>query len=492
MRIDKNKDTMSIRYKNKEWIKGATRNMSFLHQCLCSGYTRTNDFGAPKSSLNVSVTFDGTKTDFLTEVKSLESFSNGLVQMSFDSKKIKALQVKYKNFSKEFLFSLDEMNKNLNIKNFNLFSKQYERFGSGLWLTTVMGRCVFETLREKLTILGYAQDIDDICASITYPQEHTPLSSSRLELLEIGFSDISTPEKLQKQLQKWLVKFGHIPVNFCEEPWSITDAQKQFTDIQKGNPKKTYDAMVANHAEKIKTKKEWLQKINNKEISLLAHALAVCTTINEFRKNVFCRVSLGYRPSFQKIAELSGSNSWRDCFFLTPEEIKKILSGKKLNIKKIKEQRKIVGIISDSKGGLSFMNKKTLNLFLQESSFGKQNKNSQETNLSEVKGTVANKGKVRGTVKVVLSRSEFDKFKKGDILVATMTSVDFVPIMEMAAAFVTNEGGITSHASIVAREMNKPCIIGTKIATKVLKDGDLVEVDANTGIVKILKKAGKK
>jgi pyruvate,water dikinase len=52
---------------------------------------------------------------------------------------------------------------------------------------------------------------------------------------------------------------------------------------------------------------------------------------------------------------------------------------------------------------------------------------------------------------------------------------------------VTDEGGVTCHAAIVAREMKKPCIIGTKIATKVLKDGDLVEVDANKGVVKILK-----
>ena len=62
-----------------------------------------------------------------------------------------------------------------------------------------------------------------------------------------------------------------------------------------------------------------------------------------------------------------------------------------------------------------------------------------------------------------------------------------MPAMEKAAAFVTDEGGITCHAAIVAREMKKPCIIGTKIATKVLKDGDLVEVDAEKGIVRILK-----
>jgi len=60
--------------------------------------------------------------------------------------------------------------------------------------------------------------------------------------------------------------------------------------------------------------------------------------------------------------------------------------------------------------------------------------------------------------------------------------------MARAAAFVTNEGGITSHASIVAREMGKPCIIGTKNATQILKDGDLVEVDANNGVIKIIEK----
>ena len=70
-----------------------------------------------------------------------------------------------------------------------------------------------------------------------------------------------------------------------------------------------------------------------------------------------------------------------------------------------------------------------------------------------------------------------------------MTSVDFVPIMDKAGAFVTNEGGITSHAAIVSREMNKPCIIGTQNATQVIKDGDMVEVDAERGIVKILERS---
>ena len=79
------------------------------------------------------------------------------------------------------------------------------------------------------------------------------------------------------------------------------------------------------------------------------------------------------------------------------------------------------------------------------------------------------------------------KMKKGDIMVSIATDPDVVPAMKMAAAIVTEQGGITSHAAIVSRELGIPCIIGTKIATEVLKDGDMVEVNVNHGWVRKLK-----
>jgi phosphoenolpyruvate synthase/pyruvate phosphate dikinase len=106
--------------------------------------------------------------------------------------------------------------------------------------------------------------------------------------------------------------------------------------------------------------------------------------------------------------------------------------------------------------------------------------------VSELRGTSAFSGVVRGTVKIVISGNDFHKVKKGDILVTSTTRPDFIKVMEEAAAFVTNEGGMLSHAAILAREMKKPCVIGTKNATKVLKDGDMVEVDAENGIVRII------
>jgi phosphohistidine swiveling domain-containing protein len=104
--------------------------------------------------------------------------------------------------------------------------------------------------------------------------------------------------------------------------------------------------------------------------------------------------------------------------------------------------------------------------------------------VTEISGHVACLGYARGIVRIIRNKSDIGKVQKGDVLVASATSPDYLPAMHKACAFVTDQGGISSHASIVAREMKKPCIIGTKVATKVFKDGDLVEVDANNGTVR--------
>ncbi len=104
--------------------------------------------------------------------------------------------------------------------------------------------------------------------------------------------------------------------------------------------------------------------------------------------------------------------------------------------------------------------------------------------LTDVKGQCAWKGKARGIVKIVNNASQMSKFNSGDILFSINTNPSLMPIIRKAAAIVTDEGGITCHAAIVARELRIPCIIGTRFATKVYKDGDEVEVNATKGIVR--------
>lgn len=105
----------------------------------------------------------------------------------------------------------------------------------------------------------------------------------------------------------------------------------------------------------------------------------------------------------------------------------------------------------------------------------------------QLKGDIAQKGIVRGYVRRVMGHKQINQIKKGEILVSPMTMPDFLPAMKKAAAFVTDEGGVVCHAAIVARELKKPCIVGTKFATQILKDGDYIEVNANKGIINILK-----
>ncbi|MFA5886274.1 MAG: PEP-utilizing enzyme [Patescibacteria group bacterium] len=108
------------------------------------------------------------------------------------------------------------------------------------------------------------------------------------------------------------------------------------------------------------------------------------------------------------------------------------------------------------------------------------------TEMTEIRGLIACPGKIKGEVVVINKKSEFRKMMPGKILVTTMTRPDFLPLMRQAAAVVTDEGGITSHAAIVSRELKIPCIIGTQVGTKVLKDGYQVEVNANHGVVLVL------
>jgi pyruvate, water dikinase len=105
------------------------------------------------------------------------------------------------------------------------------------------------------------------------------------------------------------------------------------------------------------------------------------------------------------------------------------------------------------------------------------------TDLPILTGAPASPGIGTGSVKVLKSPKEIEKVKNGDILVAPMTSPDYVPAMKRAAGIVTNEGGQTSHAAIVSRELGIPCIVGTREATKLLKDHDIVTVDGSKGFV---------
>ena len=100
-----------------------------------------------------------------------------------------------------------------------------------------------------------------------------------------------------------------------------------------------------------------------------------------------------------------------------------------------------------------------------------------------ISGQIGSRGVVEGIVRIVFDPEKAEHFTEGDILVTGMTRPEFVPLMGRASAIITDEGGVTCHAAIISREMRMPCIIGTKIGTMVLRDGERVRVDAENGCV---------
>lgn len=480
--------------KKNQWKLVITRNLSFWTQCLSTKghYYNSKDFGVDKSVELLFIVENSTEVHLFTRPKNLEEYKRSVMKAVSTKAKIEKLKEKYQRYAKELLIAIRKCEKSLTVSNWEKLIKEYQRFTAGLFLTSIIGRSGAELLIVKLKEKGFSETkIPGILAIITYPKKHTPLFDSQLNLLTIGErvqSKTTKDNQINNYLEKWLEEYGHVPVGFCGNSWKLADAKKQLEEVLKKDCKEEKVAIKKNHKKKIDEAKVLLKKINDKEIETLALAVQEGTSLNEFRKDIFSRVSLGLYSVFAHIANFYNFSDWKFCFYLLPEEITSMLKGRKIPVSEIVKKRKVVGMRIATSGDLVFLNDSDLNSFFSHVKLiqGKSKKKNEK--VKQIKGLSANNGKVQGIVKVVLGSKDFNKFKTNEILVTAMTSVDFIPIMEKAAAFITNEGGITSHASIVAREMNKPCIIGTKIATKVLKDGDLVEVDANKGVVRVLKR----
>ena len=170
-----------------------------------------------------------------------------------------------------------------------------------------------------------------------------------------------------------------------------------------------------------------------------------------------------------------------DLGYLTLEEVEESISTGKLPVEKIVQRKNSPFVLTGNGSNLKIF---VTDIPQRYKKIREHVENSRETNM--VSGVIAQKGTAVGEVIIINSFHDIKKVGEGQILVANTTHPDYLPAMQRAAAFVTNEGGVISHAAIVAREMKKPCIVNTKFATKVFQNGDRVEVDAERGIVRKL------
>ncbi len=241
--------------------------------------------------------------------------------------------------------------------------------------------------------------------------------------------------------------------------------------------KKVHD--IESHAQHvIERKKQLVSKYKiSSEISDIAEGLVYCVGWQDLRKQF---IFIANHIITQFITEISRRShiSVDELAYYTSAELIDLLSGKRIDASK---RSGGYLIYYTERGNLSFKEGASALRFIEP-----YRTVAAEDTIREFKGMVVSLGThavVSGRAKILLT-PDVSKMEQGDILVAPMTSPDFIVAMRKAAAIVTDEGGMTSHAAIVSRELKIPCVCATRIATKVLKDGDLVEVDAKNGIVR--------
>lgn len=262
---------------------------------------------------------------------------------------------------------------------------------------------------------------------------------------------------------------------FNEKSLTVADFKKKLNKILK--TKENLKDARKKLKEKNKKRKKLISEIRPSEkIKRLIDFSSTCTYFKDFIRGNLNRLHYFIRLIFKEIARRT-DNNWEEIASLIPKELNENLLKEKRKIKK----RNIAVLFSDKKGVHLILNKNAQQKIEEIKKIGLLQ------DIKEIKGISVNPGKIIGRV-LLVKKIDNIRGKKDFILVSSMTTPDLVPAAKIAKAIITDEGGITCHAAIVSRELNIPCIIGTKIATKVLKDGQLVEVDANKGIVKILKK----
>jgi phosphohistidine swiveling domain-containing protein len=300
-----------------------------------------------------------------------------------------------------------------------------------------------------------------------------------LELFEKDEKEIleNLPEELRKDIKNYLKDYSWVPtrgghVNKELKGIQVISRLKELVKQDCENKLRQIEN------EKIENElKEVLEEIKpDDKFLIFIDALRNFIHLRTHRTDTIYRNFFGLKGFFTEIAKRL-SLEVLDITHMNPEEIINLL---KFMPSDLEERRKDFDYLMMAGDLRSFTGKELeehRNLFKKED----------YSHIKELKGTTANPGYAKGIAKVFHQDGDTSKVNKGDILIAFMTNASFVAAMDKAAAFVTNEGGILCHASILAREMGKPCVIGTDIATKVFKDGDLVEVDAEKGIVRRLK-----
>ena len=389
--------------------------------------------------------------------------------------------IKNKDFGK---LSYDELAKEMKI-----FSDMFVMsFISGMtrpddFLTYAFER---ELKKDKFS----EEDIKFIFSKISTCPNSRPLSYSEepVDLLKIAL-EAKKGKNIDSLLDEHIEKYAWLkgPVGFIDTSFTKEDYLERLENLKDANIEKRLKTILDVRKnddieyEKIMNKYKFSPRAE-KIIKAIRSFVLLRTYTTEYSDHLFY---IGRNTLFKEISQRTNIDP-QDLIMLEDKEIISILKNNG------KMSKKIAKLLDSRKKAFAILwiNGKVEKIFGEEvfslqnevaNIFKTSNNSDQKDESNVLIGNIANKGKVKGVARILKSYEDIYKVRNGDIIVATMTTPDYISAMEKASGFITDEGGITCHAAILSREFDVPCIVGTINATSEIKDGEIIELDAYTG-----------
>lgn len=334
-----------------------------------------------------------------------------------------------------------------------------------------------EIIKNEIKI---KKNIDEILSKIIL--SNNPTEQQREELAFEKIISIAKKNKIEnpKKNKKILTllynhydKYSHMSCAYGDLPNSLNFYFLKYKELYYQKSNKTKKLLIK-IKEKYKESKKIIKKLNNKK---LANLVPLMIRIGEFRDYNKSELGKSIKYRFKILDEISRrgfENRENLNYYLISEILDLLEKNKKIKIETI-NRRKNKGI--------------TLKRFENlEEKIIKINNKKEKNEKKYLKGICASSGIIEGSCRIIKTKNDAKKIKTGEIMVAIGTDYDLMEAIQKSSGVITEEGGLLSHASVVCRELLKPCCIGVKDATKSIKNGDKIVLNAKNGRIKFKNK----
>ncbi len=437
------------------------------------------------------VFYDGKKTEYYVDSKQHQKYVTGLYRLLQNQKFLKTFhaqaQADLENILKEVKARFGKgLEKLSNEKLLDLYQNftlpRQARFYVEMWTVFNIGEPLANVVKDKLDTYPLAPEQKTAyLLSLSSPLEPNDVLRERKDILRLSLKkDKLSPNAFFKEILRHTKQYRHIPVyDIDHEPYNEQHFLREIGKLR--NPGAELQKIQKTFRDRQKNFRTALKVLKpSKNFKLLLLFLKDNVALRDYRDKIRQQLNMELKKLYTEIGHRLKLNLYQTTLLTDEEIIRHLKKGVAFAANEIFRREKSFLLIQKKAKANIFSGKTAIHRARKELSWAKKQTS------SIIKGTVGSAGRAKGTVKILYTNKDLNKVKSGDIIVATMTRQDFITAIRKARALVTDEGSVTAHAAIIARELGIPCVVATKIATKVLKDGDLVEVDANLGTVRKL------